>query len=550
MARKAAYSSVPVSGAPTQNRDQLSLRRKSLSWLGWTALAASLATLFLLGLAPSLPRNRYGNGSLDGLSKPGLQTHNEQHHHYRHHHSQMPQVLKPQGQTHLLLPANRPSVNLCKLVLGATLLGYPSPVLTAWGEEHNRDGILGGGSHLAKVSSVLRYLQSLPAEQDNDTVIMLDAYDIWLQLPMQVLLGRYEELLSSAQSRLEQSLEAKAVDYEGLRQLILFGAGKRCAPNLMHTVACYALAESPLPHDLYGNDTDTVIGHNLWYSFRQRYLNSGVIIGPVKPMRHLFEEAQRLVEKQPDHDPLDDGTGVSDFIYHGSDQSIFAAMYGRQELARETLRLKHSPHGTKPRSSQILGANIDNALDPSFTHEKIDLNLTDGHNPWEYGIFLDYWSDVAHQTVNSERDATWLRYSQRNVEKQVPRRALFDCPVRIPDGIPNDILISRANTLDTVDWKLQPLYTHLCLSRVPVLVHHNGDKARRETEWHRMWYHRNASAMLHDLHVSMPPEQGTFEQAKRRPRLSTVGGAWTDTGKHLAWSELCPRDWEREVLGK
>lgn len=101
----------------------------------------------------------------------------------------------------------------------------------------------------------------------------------------------------------------------------------------MHTVACYPIPDSPLPDDLYGANTDTVMGKNKVTSHRQRYLNSGYdstffpdaatksdklcryIMGPAKDMRLMFRRAWEKVEANQDHDPWDNGSGGSDFMY-------------------------------------------------------------------------------------------------------------------------------------------------------------------------------------------------------------------------------------------
>ncbi|KAL9081333.1 MAG: hypothetical protein Q9159_007355 [Coniocarpon cinnabarinum] len=515
--------------------------RKPPSLVFWAAL---IATIFLLGATVSLWRLDSPRETVANFLRP-------LHHHgdldvqqqSQHHHSNTP--------LHLLLPASNPDVNLCKLLLGASLLGYPTPVLAAWKDDYTREGILGGGSHLAKVSKVLEYLQSLPPEQDNDLVVMMDAYDIWLQLPKSVLIDRYYELRDAQRSRMVESLGKQTVEEYHLEPLVMFGAGKRCAPNLPHTVACFSLESSPLPDDLYGPNTDTIIGRNYWYSNKQRYLNSGFIMSPVAAMRRIFEEAWHLIQNHPDMDPLDDGGHGSDFIYHGSDQSIFAAMYGRQGWAREKLRLQHSPDA-KPGTSHIMGTHIDNILKPSFHHEEVDLDVSHG-NPWEFGIFLDFFSDIGHQTVNSEEDARWMSYDpstwRPHDDPTFSERTAFDCPVRLPETLPGDVLHANVPGLENIaEMASHSLYTHLCLSRVPIIVHHNGIKERREWEWPKMWYQPNASAMMDDLRARAPHDPGTYEQAKQRPRLNSAGDAWSDKGEHLSWEQLCPAEWNGEIF--
>lgn len=97
---------------------------------------------------------------------------------------------------HVLIPANNPDVNLCKTLLTSNALGYPDPTILAWQETYDTgefshmvayisitmstdieaDYLLGGGSHLAKISAVLDWLNESSEVTDDDLVVMMDAY--------------------------------------------------------------------------------------------------------------------------------------------------------------------------------------------------------------------------------------------------------------------------------------------------------------------------------------------------------------------------------------
>lgn len=96
---------------------------------------------------------------------------------------------------HVLIPANNGDVNLCKTLLTSNALGYPDPTILAWQEKYDvgkcspwstlpsvaatdaeTDYLLGGGSHLAKISAVLDWLKKSEDAADNDLVVMMDAY--------------------------------------------------------------------------------------------------------------------------------------------------------------------------------------------------------------------------------------------------------------------------------------------------------------------------------------------------------------------------------------
>ncbi len=76
----------------------------------------------------------------------------------------------------MLLPASNGAVDMCKTLLTGAMLGYPIPTLIAWGEKHDQGHLLGGGSHLAKISRVLEYMEKMPTSMDDELIIMMDAY--------------------------------------------------------------------------------------------------------------------------------------------------------------------------------------------------------------------------------------------------------------------------------------------------------------------------------------------------------------------------------------
>lgn len=95
----------------------------------------------------------------------------------RVHHEQttLKTPVSPQ-KLHLLLPASEGGSDLCKTLLTGAVLGYPIPTLIAWNKTHDDGKLLGGGSHVAKISGVLDYLESMDRADDNDLVMMMDAY--------------------------------------------------------------------------------------------------------------------------------------------------------------------------------------------------------------------------------------------------------------------------------------------------------------------------------------------------------------------------------------
>jgi hypothetical protein len=66
-------------------------------------------------------------------------------------------------------------------------------------------------------------------------------------------------------------------------------------------------------------------------------------MGPKGDLRALFTRAAAKAKETQRNMDNDDGSHGSDFMYHGSDQALFAVIFGEQEYQREVqLHLQHS----------------------------------------------------------------------------------------------------------------------------------------------------------------------------------------------------------------
>lgn len=75
---------------------------------------------------------------------------------------------------HLLIPATSSNSEFCKLLLSTTILGYPTPILINYGAKEAADPYK---QHLAKVETLLHYLNRLKPISNDDIVLILDGYD-------------------------------------------------------------------------------------------------------------------------------------------------------------------------------------------------------------------------------------------------------------------------------------------------------------------------------------------------------------------------------------
>lgn len=434
-------------------------------------------------------------------------------------------------------------------------------MLIAWEEPvdpRTGEGQLGGGTHLLKITRTLEYLKKMGPEHDKDIVLMMDGYDVWFQLRKSLLLQRYYQINQDANARIKKHMGRAQ---GSIKQTVIFGAGKRCFPNQLHTMACWAIPESPLPKDIWYGNTDSVIGSpwNMWHNTRQKFLNSGFIMGPMADLRDIFVRAnERVAELGEGPEEADNGGGSSERIYGGSDQSIFNSIFGEQEYQREAQRLRSlSWLFTPVQKLQLLGGKdiaatndtlegnpIISKLNPPWTHQAPD-PLEVPKKQYEFGIGLDYWSMLTFQTANAESDGRWLNHSQP-LRPQVGRQGRWDCKPRlepistdIQNGPPPFPADNSSLSRNASNWETLPLYTNICLGTIPVLLHHNGDKSARNTTWEDMWYQKYGVAWL----AKQLDERQVFHPQSGNAVTVPPVGAFTDKGPHIGADQICG-DWD------
>lgn len=266
-------------------------------------------------------------------------------------------------------------------------------------------------------------------------------------------------------------------------------------------------------------------------------------------MRRLFERAWEKAQAVKDHDDWDNGSHGSDFMYHGSDQSIFNTIFGEQEYQREVMRRRHlslsdkAQGRAKSKATYLEGTLITDPLSPSFTHEP---GVAKEGKPDEFGIGLDYFSDLGQQTINTDEDTHYLTYNQ-DINEQLKDRAkdrndFFDCKNRVDGDLPQDVLNSRPplTALDQQSsWNGVSLFSNLCLNTVPVMIHHNGNKDARHWQWTDLWIQPHAREMMEAVRRQSDGSSTTVDGLE-----VATGGAHLPDGGRLSWDQLCPAEYE------
>jgi len=394
-------------------------------------------------------------------------------------------------------------------------------------------------SHLTKITGVLEYLQWATDGnntkdgklEEDDLVLMLDAYDIWMQLPPSVLIKRYFAANAQADQRLAME-SGFAFDTHFPRQTILASSQKRCyAPrNSLSDLHCRDLPTSPLPENIFGFFTDSMLSK---YQYaRPRYLNSGSFMGPAGDMRKYFQRVSDRMNKHLERNPSSDELS--------GDQGIFAEIFGEQEVGRRKAMTNNAVDTLHPRQ---------NAEDT------------------EFHLGLDYTQELFYATCYSETSGSFVRLSDSESMVRDSAQAGVT-PPRI-DSSPGDIALApkpfamlQDSPARKQSWATVPLYADFWTTSIPVGMHHNawrdGLKDRQQTWWDRTWYFPFLREML-DLRMSVNVSSiepiaklGAVEtnhtltvwpcQTKDPPSAALLFGASENGTSHLRtadWATVC-----------
>lgn len=437
-------------------------------------------------------------------------------------------------------------------MLTAGILNYPAPVIVNWNQTFEDDRFLAGGSHLAKISGIGKYLASLDASKDEDLVLTVDGYDIWFQLRPQTLLDRYFAINANANKRISNELGDAASKYN-IRQEIVFSSQKRCWPWTEDDPPCYAAPESTLPKDIFGPRTDTDIGfeENPYIKFRPRFINSGVVVGTVRAMRKMFLQAEKQL--------LND-QGESNV---GSDQYVFGHIMGDQSIWREAMR-RDSLSQSQREAERLIDTDPKSRVNYPEQHIKevrAKAALQDDGR-FEFGIGMDYGSILGLPTVFSEYDTEWLTFHNKDQMRKAEQHLgilrdqsrLDELASDISSTVPPFWTFNQEPDLPReLLWDDVSLFTNVWTGNVPAIIHHNAHrdnlKALRETWWDRLWSQKYART-LYDAWINEPivpiAHSGLDEKSKKDwwPEERWKGGGRTGWMKHGEGEEET-REWVR-----
>ncbi|KAJ5290268.1 uncharacterized protein N7443_010521 [Penicillium atrosanguineum] len=456
---------------------------------------------------------------------------------------------KPNPYLHVLVHAPKtpfvPSQTrgVCRTLTSAMILGYPPPTLLGYGHENAHKTEF--ERMIDRITRVRNYLKNSKTINDHDFVLVVDALDVFFQLPPQILVERFQNILRTNNKKLQKKYGFAAVQNtlggssgDGAKR-VLFGASKVCYTGLESDPGCVSVPESSLPPDVYGWKTDHYHDGHL---NRPRWLNPGTVIGQAADLIMIYDEVLRLLHQQHKKN---------------GDYQALTQMFGRQEVVRE-LERRRTASWPVEMFSNLLGIGYGTNI------SGISVRLETGHR-YEYGIGVDYKSELFFNQIISKSDVEWLKYSnvtkseRLQMEMAVPResRLLLPDDIAALPGPFNQTRFAKEltthpewnSTLDklpnpsTHSWHTVPLMTNGHSATIPVLAHLNGDSKLRNTWWENMWFFPWARALLrryvrsaHGFDAAQSALLGGQDWWDMR---GGRGGIWTDDETWVPFSEIC-----------
>lgn len=475
---------------------------------------------------------------------------------------------RPGGQRRLRLfmPADGPSVNLCKTVMSALALGYPAPTILNWAGEFNRPEWHFAGSHIAKLESLLAVLDALHDGEDasdDDLVLLVDAYDVWFQLPPSVLVERFHRLNRDADARVARQWADRGSGSAGFpipppRQSIVVTTAKDCQPGAESgSDPRYEYwPDSPLPADFYGERTDE-IAHSLdsarrYKNVRPRCVNSGMIMGTLGSLRAALRRCG---------DKVDAVAARGRQLW--SDQALLAEVIGDQEIWRHWVRgLASTWNGT---------ASVDGDV-PREVRRVADAALAGA--AFEFGIGLDYDFATIPPTCSSEDDGFFVQLDDAEAVRKASEKAGVPGGEVRAKGIPPE-LNDAEGPVPGLGWGNVSLYTDFFFGTAPVGIHHNAyvsglKKWRLEHWWNMTWYYphlrslvtnalRSESKLTPLARLSLEDEHGSEEvtywaskEGSDGKRAVVFDGSAEGEFRPISWDGICKkggRKWHDVIFG-
>lgn len=391
---------------------------------------------------------------------------------------------------HFIIPATSPTPSVCRTLFSAGVLNYPAARIVSWNQTNNKPELPDGGYHRRKVDNLLDALNKinkLHASRADDLVYITSGNDTWFQLRPQVLIKRYHEINARANRR-TQARYSETYD-----QKVIFAARRECQMSENDT-ACAIVPPSQLPEDVYGNDTDKIIaGDHPHANFRPRYLSSHSIMGPVKSLKVLYDQAHIKMLKHKNM----------------TEEAVFAEIFTKQEYQRELVRANNGsePHPflnltaetetdddaeeAEVHNSTIVRRGDNSRMYPRATNtteacsskngtwtENGKSNSTCKVETFEYGIGLDYLGELFRFPDAGEDEFKFIDFAQESAGASAAEAAGSNHAAEVGEDIRHstppywspDYLGEKK--FPDLGWEETKLYTNVRSGVIPAVIGH------------------------------------------------------------------------------
>lgn len=129
---------------------------------------------------------------------------------------------------HILLPTRLSPLETCRTIVSGAALNYPNPWAISWNVEFD-DDMRERDSYLAKLESILAFLELQEPERNADTVIILANPGSWFQVRPEVLLKRYRSIQQEPQRQsLRQNASREAYELQHVKSKIVLSVERSC----------------------------------------------------------------------------------------------------------------------------------------------------------------------------------------------------------------------------------------------------------------------------------------------------------------------------------
>lgn len=440
------------------------------------------------------------------------------------------------SKMHYLIPASDANIQLCMNLASSAANRYPVPSILGY---HGTGLFDAATTHLAKLRAIEVYLNSLGPEEDDDLVVIVDGYDVIIQLPPEIMIQRYFDIINKANARIAKrfGISVSEARTRGFYDTVIWGPDKICWPFDWAEPRCWAVPASNLPPDAFGPEA----GNGDMFYNDPRWLNSGTVIGPVDDVRALVAATLEEIN----------ATYSTEYYYSESDQYYISNIWGRQEYFRSLEANK---------GEEVQGGPEDRRLPTTRT----------GDQQIEYHIGIDYESALFQTKAGYEPFFGYLQFNTSGLNANMDIDIFEEGETFAPYNIemPADVYAALERLFNsfadpqsqttTYEWiRTIKLNVNYVTRHIFTLWHCTGPKDPIVDEYPKMWFFPYAKSLIKaavkalrgdELLMDHLVDGRKWAPKNRYPDTETMsdelGGAWTDLdgGQFIEWHDLCGQD--------